>query len=142
MGILEQITAPVAEQVAQHGTGIVVAAGVAAFFVLSVVLNVLSQLLFKNPNEPPVVFHWIPIIGSTITYGIDPYKFFFECKAKVCWALTNIIGVCADRRNSTATATLSFYLERRLRYTLGEQAMSSFSMGSTRTSTPRKSTPC
>jgi sterol 14-demethylase len=30
-----------------------------------------------------VVFHWVPIIGSTITYGIDPYRFFFENKAKV-----------------------------------------------------------
>ncbi len=34
-------------------------------------------------NEPPVVFHWVPIISSTITYGMDPYRFFFDCKAKV-----------------------------------------------------------
>ena len=83
MGFLEQVTGPLAQQVAQRGTGVVVAAGIAAFLVLAVVLNVLSQLLLKNPNEPPVVFHWFPIIGSTITYGIDPYKFFFECRAKV-----------------------------------------------------------
>jgi sterol 14-demethylase len=83
MGILEAITNPLAEQVSQRGIGIVVAAGFAAFLTLAVVLNVLSQLLFKNPNEPPVVFHWFPIIGSTITYGIDPYKFFFDNRAKV-----------------------------------------------------------
>ena len=83
MGILEAITAPLAEQVSQRGMGIVVAAGFAAFLTLAVILNVLSQLLFKNPNEPPVVFHWFPIIGSTVTYGIDPYKFFFDCRAKV-----------------------------------------------------------
>lgn len=83
MGILESIKGPLAEAVAQRGLGLVVGAFVVAFVALSVVLNVLNQVLFKNPNEPPMVFHWLPIIGSTITYGIDPYKFFFECRAKV-----------------------------------------------------------
>ncbi|KAJ5089861.1 hypothetical protein N7532_008545 [Penicillium argentinense] len=49
---------------------------------VSVVLNVLHQLLLYNRNEPPVVFHWFPILGSTITYGMDPYNFFFECREK------------------------------------------------------------
>ena len=53
-------------------------------FAAAVLLNVLAQLLFKNPNEPPVVFHWVPFLGSTIAYGIDPYKFFFACREKVC----------------------------------------------------------
>lgn len=44
----------------------------------------LSQLLLKNPNEPPVVFHWFPVIGNTVTYGMDPYGFFFACRKKVC----------------------------------------------------------
>ncbi|TGO90517.1 hypothetical protein BPOR_0061g00140 [Botrytis porri] len=82
MGILENIAGPLAQEFSQRSTGVVVAAGVAAFIVLSVVLNVLNQVLFANPNEPPVVFHWLPIIGSTITYGMDPYKFFFECREK------------------------------------------------------------
>ena len=54
-----------------------------SLFALAVLLNVLHQLLHKNPNEPPVVFHWVPLIGSTIDYGIDPYKFFFRCREKV-----------------------------------------------------------
>lgn len=83
MGLLESLTDRLAEQVSQRGMGIVVAASFATFLVLAVVLNVLSQLLFKNPNEPPVVFHWFPVVGSTVTYGIDPYKFFFENRAKV-----------------------------------------------------------
>jgi sterol 14-demethylase len=83
MGILEMISGPLAQQISQRGTAVVVASGFAAFLVLAVVLNVLSRLLFKNPNEPPVVFHWLPIIGSTITYGIDPYRFFSENRAKV-----------------------------------------------------------
>lgn len=61
--------------------------GVITLLVLSVVINVLAQLLFKNPNEPPVVFHWFPFIGNTISYGIDPYNFFFECRRKVGRAL-------------------------------------------------------
>jgi hypothetical protein len=88
MGILEQLSGLLNEQVAQRGTGIVVAGAFAAFLVVTVVLNVLSQLLFKNPNEPPMVFHWLPIIGSTVTYGMDPYRFFFECRAKVCCPCT------------------------------------------------------
>ncbi len=83
MGLHELVLRPLAEQVALHGLPIVVVSCIAAFLTLSVVLNVLSQVLFKNPNEPPVVFHWFPIIGSTITYGMSPYKFFFDCRAKV-----------------------------------------------------------
>jgi len=84
MGLLEQVTEPLAQQLAQRGTAVVVAAGFAAFLVLAVVLNVLNQLLLKNANEPPVVFHWFPLLGNTIKYGMDPYGFFFECRAKVC----------------------------------------------------------
>ena len=46
-----------------------------AFVALSVVMNVLNQALSKNTREPPVVFHWLPIFGNTITYGIDQYMF-------------------------------------------------------------------
>jgi hypothetical protein len=83
MGVLDHLLWPLKTQIPQYGTGVVVAGGLASFLVLVVVLNVLKQLLFKNPNEPPIVFHWFPVIGSTITYGIDPYAFFFECRKKV-----------------------------------------------------------
>ena len=53
-------------------------------FFLSIVLNVINQLVFYNRKEPPVVFHWVPFIGSTIAYGMDPYQFFFASRAKVC----------------------------------------------------------
>ena len=86
MGVLEKVTEPLAQQVSERGTATVVASGFAAFIVLSVVINVLSQVLFKDPNEPPMVFHLFPVIGSTVTYGMDPYGFFFKCRAKVCCA--------------------------------------------------------
>ncbi|OQE46375.1 hypothetical protein PENCOP_c001G07774 [Penicillium coprophilum] len=47
-----------------------------------VVLNVINQLVFYNRKEPPVVFHWVPFIGSTVAYGMDPYQFFFASRAK------------------------------------------------------------
>ncbi|KAJ5984102.1 hypothetical protein N7481_006201 [Penicillium waksmanii] len=49
---------------------------------ISVALNVFNQLFLYNRNEPPVVFHWFPLVGSTIAYGMDPYKFFFSCREK------------------------------------------------------------
>ena len=82
MGLLDAIAGPIADQLADISTGVLIPAGFASFVVLTIVLNVLKQLLFRNPHEPPVVFHWIPFIGSTVTYGIDPYKFFFRCREK------------------------------------------------------------
>ena len=67
--------------VAAHAWTIV--AALACILVFAIVTNVLQQTLLARPNEPPVVFHWLPLIGSTVTYGIDPFRFFFECQAKV-----------------------------------------------------------
>lgn len=58
-------------------------AAIAVLIMLATLTTVLRQVLFKNPNEPPIVFHWLPVIGSTVTYGIDPFKFFFDCQKKV-----------------------------------------------------------
>ena len=54
-------------------------------FIISLIIltNVLQQTLLKKTDEPPVVFHWLPVVGSTVTYGIDPFKFFIQCQAKV-----------------------------------------------------------
>ncbi|KAI6108041.1 cytochrome P450 [Pisolithus sp. B1] len=51
--------------------------------IVAVVLNVLRQLLWpRDRSLPPEVFHWIPIVGSAITYGNDPLGFFFKCREK------------------------------------------------------------
>src|SRR5688500_1045335 len=83
MGVFADIIGTLCEHCSTLSIWALGGAVLLAVFVLSVVVNVLRQLLFKNPHEPPVVFHWVPWIGSTIRYGIDPYKFFFECRAKV-----------------------------------------------------------
>ncbi|RDB26125.1 Lanosterol 14-alpha demethylase [Hypsizygus marmoreus] len=51
--------------------------------IIAIILNVIWQLIVpRNPTDPPVIFHWLPIIGSAISYGNDPLKFFFACREK------------------------------------------------------------
>ena len=86
MGILTDLLiqlGPVKEQLATLSTSAVVFGGIASFCVIATLVNILQQLLFADPNKPPVVFHIFPFFGSTVVYGIDPYKFFFACQEKV-----------------------------------------------------------
>lgn len=91
MGLIETIAGPLASHLSHSSTSYVVLFAILTSITAAIFLNVLSQVLFKNKNEPPIVFHWVPFIGSTISYGIDPYKFFFSSREKVCswdsWAL-------------------------------------------------------
>lgn len=82
MGILNDLASPLSAWLSAASTWKIIAASFVSFTILSILINVLRQLLFRNPNEPPLVFHWVPFFGSTITYGIDPYKFFFSCREK------------------------------------------------------------
>lgn len=45
-------------------------------------INICLQNRSSKKNLPPLVYHWFPIIGSTVTYGTDPFKFLFDCQAK------------------------------------------------------------
>jgi hypothetical protein len=83
MGILAYIAGPLSDGIATASTPFMLATGAAVLLLIAITVNVLRQLFFKDPTEPPVVFHWLPFIGSTIPYGIDPYKFFFACREKV-----------------------------------------------------------
>lgn len=50
--------------------------------ILAVLFNVLYQLLPKDRSQPPVVFHWIPFLGSAAVYGQDPVGFLQSCQQK------------------------------------------------------------
>ena len=41
------------------------------------------QLIPRDPTLPPLVFHWLPWLGSAISYGDDPINFFFSSREKV-----------------------------------------------------------
>lgn len=118
MGLFAAALDKICEQCSTQSIYMLAGLGFATVIVLSVVINVLAQLLFKNPNEPPVVFHWFPFIGNTISYGIDPYKFFFECRRKVGQSSWNI-ELNPDRlanslaMHSTATSSRSSYSAKR-----------------------------
>ncbi|KAF2148599.1 cytochrome P450 [Myriangium duriaei CBS 260.36] len=58
------------------------ALGFAILTIVTILFHVGRQLLLANRHEPPVVFHWLPFLGSTVSYGIDPYKFFFDARKK------------------------------------------------------------
>ncbi|KAJ6049463.1 uncharacterized protein N7446_007206 [Penicillium canescens] len=73
MDLLVSLVAGQILRIAYYTTGILV---------VSIILNVINQLVFYSRKEPPVVFHWVPFIGSTVSYGMDPYQFFFACRAK------------------------------------------------------------
>lgn len=66
----------------EHSTAKLIGLGLTTFFAVCVLQNIARQLLSKDPTKPPLVFHWVPFVGSTIAYGIDPYKFFFSCRQK------------------------------------------------------------
>ena len=41
--------------------------------VLSIVLNVLYQVCVpQSKSLPPRVFHWVPVVGSAVSYGYEP----------------------------------------------------------------------
>ena len=88
--------------------------GFVAFIILSVVLNVAKQILFANPNEPPVVFHWFPLIGSTVAYGIDPPRWMEKMRAKHGDVFTFIL---LGKKTTAAVGTMGndFILNGKLR---------------------------
>lgn len=82
MGLLQGLVGPLAPFLDTAPTWLVVLAASGSLLTLVILLNVLQQIFFRNPNEPPVVFHLLPWIGNTVTYGMDPYAFFFACREK------------------------------------------------------------
>ncbi|KAL9051439.1 MAG: hypothetical protein Q9162_006008 [Coniocarpon cinnabarinum] len=82
MGLLALIVQTLADLPQHLPPPSVLLATVAGVGILAVVVNVLQQLMLRNPHEPPVVFHWFPFFGSTVWYGMDPFKFFFKCREK------------------------------------------------------------
>ncbi|KAI1306663.1 cytochrome P450 [Xylaria venustula] len=45
-------------------------------------ISVVRQYLPRPKSEPPLVFHWLPIIGNAIEYGTDPFNFYRRCREK------------------------------------------------------------
>ncbi|KGO67697.1 Cytochrome P450 [Penicillium italicum] len=82
MGLSATFLATFCEHCSTQSIYTLASVGALAFIALSVVINVLRQLFFKKVHEPPMVLHWFPFVGSTISYGMDPYTFFSQSRAK------------------------------------------------------------
>ncbi|GAA5910199.1 hypothetical protein JCM6882_001770 [Rhodosporidiobolus microsporus] len=49
----------------------------------AVVLNVVWQLVApRDPTKPPLVFHYVPVLGCAVSYGMDPMGFLDDCRAR------------------------------------------------------------
>ncbi|CCF57563.1 hypothetical protein KAFR_0C05720 [Kazachstania africana CBS 2517] len=47
------------------------------------VYNLSYQFLYSlRKDRPPLVFYWIPWVGSAVSYGTKPYEFFGDCQKK------------------------------------------------------------
>ncbi|KAI4103299.1 MAG: hypothetical protein L6R37_003927 [Teloschistes peruensis] len=69
MGLLAAIAGPLGDQISNRSTAVIVAAAFTSLFVLAVIVNVLHQLLFRNPTEPPLVFHWYGDVFTFVLLG-------------------------------------------------------------------------
>ena len=82
MGLFSTLAEPLERLTASLPLWQIVLLGFTAFISLSIVWNIVRQLFFYDRNAPPEVFHVVPFIGSTISYGMDPFNFFFSCYEK------------------------------------------------------------
>ncbi|CAI2177480.1 10438_t:CDS:2 [Funneliformis geosporum] len=56
------------------------------FAILIILLSyAVKSILYvrRHPNEPPIVPYWFPIIGSAVTMGMDPIKFYRKYQQEV-----------------------------------------------------------
>ena len=146
MGVLEELADhPLLAHFMDLGIAAKIGIVFSAFLFVSVFVHVSNQILFKNPNEPPMVFSWFPVIGSTVTYGMDPPTFFRENRKKVrtLTLFSKFMKVQKLIRNKSSSEMYSplFSLERRqlLRWDLLETT--SFSTASLRMLMRRRSIP-
>lgn len=79
MGLFTALAEPAQRLLAALPLWQVILLGGFALLALAIAVNIIQQLFFYDRSAPPVVFSIFPVIGSAITYGIDPFKFFFAC---------------------------------------------------------------
>ena len=52
-------------------------------FIAPFVYSIIWQLVYSlRKDRPPMVFYWVPWVGSAVVYGSKPYDFFGDCHKK------------------------------------------------------------
>ncbi|CAI2019651.1 hypothetical protein SEUBUCD646_0H00680 [Saccharomyces eubayanus] len=66
-----------------HFMGLPLAQRISLVIIAPFIYNIVWQLLYSlRKDRPPLVFYWIPWVGSAVTYGMKPYEFFEQCQKK------------------------------------------------------------
>ena len=66
-----------------YSASMVTVATIILLMTLVIVVTGAKQAIFKRRNELPVMFHWLPSVGSAISYGQERIRFLDDCQAKV-----------------------------------------------------------
>ena len=77
MGFIAVVTAPLERLAQSLPLWQMVLLGATVLLTVAISANIIRQLVFYDRKAPPEVFSLLPGLGSTIQYGIDPFKFFF-----------------------------------------------------------------
>lgn len=66
-----------------HFLALPLAQRISLIIITPFIYNIVWQLLYSlRKDRPPLVFYWIPWVGSAVVYGMKPYEFFEECQKK------------------------------------------------------------
>jgi hypothetical protein len=82
MGLIATLSAPIEQLLTRLAIWQLVLLAFSSALFLAIFLNVCRQWFLYDRSAPPEVFSLLPVLGSTVRYGIDPFKFFFDCQAK------------------------------------------------------------
>lgn len=75
--------ADLAKWVYSEFRGLPVSAQVSIVVLFPFVYNLLWQLWYSlQKDRAPLVFHWVPWLGSSVVYSMQPYEFFESCRQK------------------------------------------------------------
>jgi len=64
---------------------------------VAVAFDAALYFLPRKTSEPPAISHWIPWIGSAVSYGRNPCRFLMDCQKKVPFISPVTTRPCSSR---------------------------------------------
>lgn len=80
---MSDFVASVIDQLLQYVNDLSLTQKLTIVCILPFIYSLTWQLIYSFRNDrPPLVFYWLPGLGSAIEYGKDPYVFFQDCQKR------------------------------------------------------------